>query len=92
MAQAETTYQRSLEEHGRRWFREGRSEGIRQGRDEGQAAMLVQLAREKFDPEAAEGLSSLLGRASDSKLLSAAAKAVLESATTEGFLAWMRSL
>ena len=35
MAQVETTYQRSLEEYGKRWFREGRDEGIRQGRDEG---------------------------------------------------------
>ena len=35
MAQVDTTYQRSLEEYGRKWFRQGRDEGIREGRDEG---------------------------------------------------------
>ena len=35
MAEVTTTYQQSLEEYGRRHFREGRDEGHRQGRDEG---------------------------------------------------------
>ena len=92
MAQIETTYQRSLEEYGRRWFREGRDEGFRQGRDEGQVAMLCQLVRERFGPELAEDLSSLLGRVSDSERMSVAARAVLESATAEEFLARIRGL
>lgn len=45
MAQVDTAYQRSLEEFGRKWFRQGRDEGIQQGRDEGQAAMLDESAR-----------------------------------------------
>ncbi len=100
MAQVETTYQRSLEEYGKRWFREGRDEGIRQGRDEGirqgrdegQAAMLMQLVREKFGPETAEELSALLGRVSDSGEMSVAAKAVLESATSEELLRRLRGV
>ena len=100
MAQVETTYQRSLEEYGKRWFRQGRDEGIRQGRDEGirqgrdegQAAMLMQLVREKFGPETAEELSALLGRLSDSGEMSVAARAVLESATSEELLHRMRGL
>ena len=48
MGQVSTEYERSLEEFGRRWFRQGRDEGVRQGRDEGQVAMLSQFARGKF--------------------------------------------
>lgn len=92
MAQVETTYQRSLEEYGKRWFRQGRDEGIRQGRDEGQAALLMQLVREKFGPETAEELSALLGRVSDSGKMSVAARAVLESATSEELLRRLRGL
>ena len=100
MAQVETTYQRSLEEYGKRWFRQGRTEGIRQGRtegirqgrDEGQTAMLMQLVREKFGPETAEELSSLLDRVSESGEMSVAARAVLESATAEELLRRIRGL
>ena len=92
MAQVETTYQRSLEEYGKRWFRQGRTEGIRQGRDEGQTAMLMQLVREKFGPETAEELSSLLDRVSESGEMSVAARAVLESATAEELLRRIRRL
>lgn len=84
MAQVETTYQRSLEEYGKRWFR--------QGRDEGQAAMLMRLVREKFGPETAEELSALLGRVSDSGQMSVAARAVLKSVTAEELLRRMRAL
>ena len=92
MAQVDTTYQRSLEEFGQKWFRQGRDEGIRQGRDEGQAAMLEELACEKFGPEAARQVSRLVGQVSVSGQMSIAVKAVLESTTAEEFLARLRRL
>ena len=108
MAEAAATYQRSLEEYGRRHFREGRDEGHRQGRDEGirvgrdegirvgrdegQVALLRQQVLEKFGPETAQALSSVLGEASDSKRTLLAASAVLESATADEFFARLRSL
>lgn len=98
MAEVMTTYQRSLEEWGRARYRQGRDEGIRQGRDEwirqgrdeGRAAMLAQLVREKFGPEAADELTSLIGRGTGSARLTMAASALLESATAEEFLARLR--
>ena len=108
MAEAAATYQQSLEEYGRRHFREGRDEGHRQGRDEGmrqgrdegirvgrdegQVALLRQQVLEKFGPEAAQALSSVLGEASDSKRTLLVASAVLESATADEFFARLRSL
>ena len=99
MAEVVTTYQRSLEEWGRTRYRrgrdegirQGRDEGIRQGRDEGQAAMLAQLVREKFGPEAAEDLASLLGRGSGTARMTVAASALLESVTAEEFLARLQT-
>ena len=91
MAEVVTTYQRSLEEWGRTRYRRGRDEGIRQGRDEGQAAMLAQLVGEKFGPEAAEELASLLGRGSGTARLTVAASALLQSVTAEEFLARLQT-
>ena len=87
MAQVSTEYERSLEEFGRRWFRQGRDEGFRQGRDEGQVAMLSQFARRKFGPEAAEKLAALVGDLPDADRISEAASAVFECATAEEYLA-----
>ncbi len=73
-------------------IRVGRDEGIRVGRDEGQVALLRQQVLEKFGPETAQALSSVLGEASDSKRTLLAASAVLESATADEFFARLRSL
>ena len=83
MAEAAATYQQSLEEYGRKRFR--------QGRDEGQVALLRQQVLEKFGPEAAKALSPVLGGTSDSKRTRAVASAVLESVTADEFLAKLRS-
>ena len=91
MAQVETEYERSLEEWGKRWFRQGRDEGIRVGRL-GQAEMLSRQVRKKFGPEAAEKLSVLLGDTSGSGRLSQAAIAVIECATAEEFLSRVRQI
>ena len=100
MAQVESTYQRSLEEYGRKWFRQGHDEGMRQGhdegmrqgRDEGQFAMLGQLIRQKFGHEAVEELSSLLGQVSGPQQMASAARAVLEAGTIEEFLVLLQRL
>ena len=96
MAEVATTYQRSLEEYGRRRYRRGRDEGIRQGRDEGirqgQAAILVQLAREKFGSHAAEQLSPVVHQDPDPARLSAVASALLASVTADEFAARIRTL
>lgn len=83
MAQVSTTYRRSLEEYGRKWFRQGRDEGVRQGRDEGirqgrqeQAGILFRKAREKFGREVAEELVARLGDNPDPGQLLEAAGAV----------------
>ena len=106
MAQVDTEYERSLEEFGRKWFRQGRregrrqgrdegrrqgrDEGWRQGRDEGQAAVLCQLARRRFGREAAARLADLLGDAPDAGTLAEAANAVIDCATADEFLGRVR--
>lgn len=98
MAQVDTEYERSLEEFGRKWFRQGRregrrqgrDEGWRQGRDEGQAAVLCQLARRRFGREAATRLADLLGDAPDAGTLAEAANAVIDCATADEFLGRVR--
>ncbi len=84
MAQVDTAYQRSLEEFGQKRFR--------QGRDEGQAAMLDELVREKFGPEAAQQVSRLVEQTSGAERMSVVVRAVLESAAAEELLARMRTL
>lgn len=84
MAQVDTAYQRSLEEFGQKWFR--------QGRDEGQAAMLDELVREKFGPEAAQQVCRLVEQILGSQQMSVAVRAVLDSTTPDEFLARMQGL
>jgi len=86
MEQVDIEYQRSLEEFGRKWFRQGRDEGIRQGRDEGQFSMLCHLTSKKSGREATEELTSLLDSTGNSVPTSALATAAIESATSEAFL------
>lgn len=78
MEQVDIEYQRSLEEFGRKWFR--------QGRDEGQFSMECHLTGKKFGREATEGLTSLLDSTGNSVPTSALATAAIESATSEEFL------
>lgn len=82
MAQVATEYERSLEEYGRKWFREGR--------DEGQAAMLGQMAGRRFGQEVAAELADVLGDPPDTGRLSEAASAVIDCATGEEFLRRVR--
>lgn len=99
MGQMSTTYRRSLEEYGRKWYRQGRDEGIRQGRDEGilqsrqeQARILFRRAREKFGRGAAEELVALLGDNPDPGRLLEAAGAVASCATAAELLKRVRNL
>ena len=82
MARVATEYERSLEEYGRKWFREGR--------DEGQAALLCQMARKRFGQEVAAQLADVLGDPPHAGRLSEAASAVIECATGEDFLRRVR--
>ena len=88
MAEVTTTYQQSLEEYGKRHFREcclGLIEGMH-------LALLRQVVLEVFGPEAAQALSPVLDEISDSKDTRALASAVFESATADEFIARLRSL
>lgn len=78
MARVMTEYERSLEEFGKTWFR--------QGRDEGRAEMLYQQVGMKFGPGVAEELRELLGESSGPDRISEAARAVIDCATAEEFL------
>ena len=86
MAQVDTEYERSLEEFGRKWFRQGR----REGREEGQAAVLCQLAGKRFGREAAARLTEVLGDAPDAGTLAEATNAVIDCATADEFLGRVR--
>ncbi len=90
MAQVSTAYQRSLEDFGRRRFRKGHNEGIRQGRND-QTTMLCRQVSEKFGAETAEKLSALLDEMPESGRLLEAAIAVIACATAEEFLGRVRS-
>ena len=79
---AQTEYERSLEEYGRKWFREGR--------DEGQTALLCQMARKRFGQEVAAELADVLGDPPHAGRLFEAASAVIECATGENFLSRVR--
>ncbi|MDE2806585.1 MAG: hypothetical protein OXN18_15695 [Gemmatimonadota bacterium] len=99
MGEMSTTYKRSLEEYGRKWFRQGRDEGIRQGRDEGilqgrqeQARILCRRARERFGREVAEELATLLGDNPDPGQLLDATGAVVSCATAGELLERVRSM
>lgn len=78
MAQVMTEYERSLEEFGQTWFRQGRAE------------MLFQQVDMKFGPDVAEELRALLGELSEPGRISEAAWAVIDCATAEEFLARVR--
>ena len=82
MAQVMTEYERSLEEYGKTWFR--------QGRDEGRAEMLCQQVDMKFGPDVAEELRTILGEPSEPDRIPEAASAVIDCATAEEFLARVR--
>ena len=82
MAQVATEYERSLEEYGRKWFREGR--------DEGQAAMLGQMAGRRFGQEVAAQLADVLGDPPHAGRIAEAASAVIDCATGEEFLRRVR--
>ena len=82
MAQVDIEYQRSLEEFGRKWFR--------QGRDEGKVALLRDLVSEKFGSEGSEGLSAVLQKLRDPARISLAATAVIECDTPEEFFERVR--
>ena len=79
MAQVVTEYERSLEEFGKSWFR--------QGRDEGRAEMVCQQVDMKFGPGVAEELRELLGESSGPDRISEAARAVIDCTTAEEFMA-----
>ena len=96
MAQVATEYQRSLDAFGEKRFQRGVQTGVRRGRDEGvrqgRGEALRPMVTQKFGPETAEELSSLLGEVYDPARLSRVASAVLECGTAEDFLARVRSL
>ena len=77
-----TEYERSLEEFGKTWFR--------QGRDEGRAEMLCQQVDMKFGPGVAEKLHELLAQSSEPDRLSEAGRAVIDCATAQEFMARVR--
>ena len=82
MAQVATEYERSLEEYGRKWFREGR--------DEGQAAILGQMAGRRFGQEVAAELAEALGDPPHAGRIAEAASAEIDCATGEEFLRRVR--
>ena len=106
MEQVDIEYQRSLEKFGRKWFRQGRDEGIRQGRDEGmrqgrdegmrqgrdegEFTMLCQMVSKKFGQATAEELTSMLAPNTNDTLTSTLANAVIECDTPEEFLTQVR--
>ena len=83
MAQVVTEYERSLEAFGRKWFH--------QGRDEGRAGVLCDLAARRFGASVGEQLADLLGDPPDSAKLSEASSAVIDCATAQEFLRRVRS-
>ncbi len=83
MARVMTEYERSLEEYGKTWFR--------QGRDEGRAEIVCQLVDMKFGPDVAEELRASLGESEPCRI-SEAATAVIDCATVEDFLARVRRI
>ncbi len=108
MEQVDIEYQRSLEKFGRKWFRQGRDEGIRQGRDEGmrqgrdegmrqgrdegEFTMLCQMVSKKFGQATAEELTSMLAPNTNDTFTSTLANAVIECDTPEGFLTQVRRM
>lgn len=107
MARISATYQRSLEEYGRKWWARGRDEGMRQGRDEGmrqgrdegirqeRASLVAKLcgqARDRFGARAAGELASLIGEDFRSGQLLDVAAAVVSCATAEELLERVRAM
>ena len=89
MAQVMTEYERSLEEYGKTWFRQGRDEGRAEILCQ-QVDMLCLQAGMKFGPEVAEELRTILGELSEPDRIPEAASAVIDCATAEEFLARVR--
>lgn len=89
MAQVMTEYERSLEEYGKTWFRQGRDEGRAEILCQ-QVDMLCLQAGMKFGPEVAEELRTILGELWEADRIPEAASAVIDCATAEEFLARVR--
>ena len=89
MAQVMTEYERSLEEFGKTWFRQGRDEGRAEILCQ-QVDMLCLQAGMKFGSEVAEELRTILGELSEPDRIPEAASAVIDCATAEEFLARVR--
>lgn len=69
---------------------ECREEGMRQGREQGQARILRQPAARKFGPETAEEVSRQLAGAADPMTIARISEAILDCDGAEEFLASVR--
>lgn len=87
MSQVSTEFpNRWMEEFGRKRYRQGREEGLRQG----QSRLLHELVARKFGAGVADEVSSLLGRKLEPARIHLVSTAVIECETDEEFLGRVR--